>query len=102
MCVHICAGSLDALTREGLPHRDRQLLLREEQVFDLCLRCTDALVQGGHFTRADVRGGHKTLHRACKLFMRLCWHLLRDNNTNRQYAVQVHNNLTSPHLSLPT
>ena len=80
--------NLDPMTRVGLPHRARQELMREQQMFDLSVQCVEVAFSTALFTAEDVRGHHASLHRMCKLCIRFLWHLLRGNSTARQHAVR--------------
>lgn len=87
--------NLDAMTREGLPHKPRQMLMREQGLLDISLRCVTAPLDCAFFTTEDIAGKHQALHRLSKLFMRFKWHLLRQNNANRLYAARFVSQLQS-------
>ena len=75
----------DVMTREGLPHRSRQMLMREQFLFDICLHCVGAAFDrfGKNY---NIRRDNPSLHRVLSLFMRVSWHVLRSNSLNRLYA----------------
>ena len=80
--------NMDALSREGLPQPERQVLVREQHVLDLCMQWLSAPfdAQRSPFTVEDIKGGHRQLRTALKLAQRLCWNLLRTCPSNREHA----------------
>ena len=99
----------DPLKRDGRPYERRQILLREQKVLDLVLRCVSRSVSGalaepdasGHtpspFRKeelADIQGTRPQndpivkLRRGLTLCMLLFRHILRDCQANKRYAVR--------------
>jgi hypothetical protein len=94
--VTVETNNRDVMTREGLPHRSRQILMREQFLFDIFLRCVGVPFERTDLFQAeDIRGGNPSLHRVCSLFMRLAWHVLRSNSLNRVYAARFVRELQS-------
>ena len=71
-----------------MPHKARQMLVREQRLMDVALSCVDEACRSELFTLDDLAGRHQALHRTCRLCMRFSWHLLRQNNANRLYAAR--------------
>jgi len=78
------------LTREGLPHAHRQLLLRELQMLDLALEAIAAPLRAT-FDSSEIsasRAGFTPLGRAATLCMVLARHLLREHASNKSAALR--------------
>ena len=85
----------DAMKREGIPLPVRQMLMREQGLLDCAMQCVQAPFEArvgatGEvlFTIDDISGNVPQLHRMCKLSQRLGWHILRQHDANRQYAMR--------------
>jgi len=89
-------------TREGLPHAARQLLLREQQILDLAMRCVSAPFKATFCFERDLatpearrHPANTALHSMAVLAQRLARHTLRECVPNKTYAMRFVHQLQS-------